>query len=187
EIYIADAAGNQAQTYSEVVFVDTTAPTITIQSPQPGTRTKEDTATIHGFTEEGATLTLNGETVMVQSGGEFRHIVALVEGRNEFALEVEDGMGNSATASLSVLRDTEVTTGETSSTGATMTGFVLGLVMGIVLMLAFGFVRARRGEGREPPEGPRPPEPREPFHAPPAREAPQVPAGDMEEGGWEEY
>ncbi|NIP34872.1 MAG: hypothetical protein GWN18_05145, partial [Thermoplasmata archaeon] len=166
DIYIKDEAGNQAQTYSQRVTVDTSAPTIDVRSPLPGTRTKEDTVTIHGFTEEGCTLTLNGDTVNVLSGGEFRHIVALVDGRNEFTLEVEDAMGNEATTSLSVLRDSDVTTGDPDTTGATITGFVIGLVVGIVLMFAFIFVRGR-GEGpdREPPAGPSPPEPAEPFHA----------------------
>ena len=65
-----------------------------------------------------------------------------------------------------------------------MTGFILGLVVGIVLMLAYGFVRSRSGEESEPPEGPRPPEPREPFHAP----APsQASTDEVDGGGWEEY
>ena len=184
DIYMADAAGNQAQTFSQRVFVDTTAPTIDVQSPQPGFRTKEETVTIHGFTEVGATLTLNGETVNVLAGGEFRHIWALVDGRNEFTLEAVDGMGNAETASLSVLQESDVTTGEPSSTGATMTGFILGLVVGIVLMLAYGFVRSRGGEEREPPEGPRPPEPKEPFRASATSEASTKKDG---KGGWEEY
>ena len=46
DIYIRDEAGNQAQTYSRRVFVDTTAPDITVQSPPAGFRTKEDTVTI---------------------------------------------------------------------------------------------------------------------------------------------
>jgi len=185
DIYISDDAGNQAQTYSVRIFVDTTAPTIDVQSPQPGYRTKEDTVTIHGFTEEGATLTLNGETVNVLSGGEFRHIVALVDGRNEFTLDVNDAMGNSNTASLSVLRESDVVTGGTGSTGATMTGFVIGMVVGIVIMMAFMYVRGR-GEGpdEQPPAGPSPPEPREPFHA---SQAPQEEKDDVGGGGWEEY
>jgi hypothetical protein len=185
EVYISDVAGNQAQTFRQTVEVDTTAPIIDVQSPQPGYRTKEDTVTIHGFTEMGTTLTLNGETVNVLSGGEFRHIVALVEGRNEFTLDVEDAMGNSNSASLSVLRDSGVTTGETATTGSTTTGFVLGLVVGIVLMAAFVYVRGRgRGPDDEPPGGPRPPEPREPFHAP---DETQEGAGEAAGGGWEEY
>ncbi len=185
DIYIKDEAGNQAQTYSQRVTVDTSAPTIDVRSPLPGTRTKEDTVTIHGFTEEGCTLTLNGDTVNVLSGGEFRHIVALVDGRNEFTLEVEDAMGNEATTSLSVLRDSDVTTGDPDTTGATITGFVIGLVVGIVLMFAFIFVRGR-GEGpdREPPAGPSPPEPAEPFHA---QQGTQQGANDDGAGGWEEY
>ncbi len=185
EVYIVDVAGNQAQTFRQRVDVDTTAPTIDVQSPQPGFRTKEDTVTIHGFTEVGTSLTLNGETVNVLTGGEFRHIVALVDGRNEFTLEVSDAMGNSATASLSVLRETDVTTGDDGTGGSTMTGFIMGLVVGIVLMLAFMFVRSRgQGPDRERPAGPAPPEPSEPFHAP--SDPDKGPSGGGE-GGWEEY
>jgi hypothetical protein len=161
DIYIKDTAGNQAQTFSERVNVDTTAPNIDVQSPQPGFRTKEDTVTIHGFTD------------------------ALVDGRNEFKLDVEDAMGNSNSASISVLRESDVSTGETSSTGSTVTGFAIGLVVGIVLMAAFMYVRGRgAGPDEEPPTGPRPPEPREPFRAP---QAPQEGAGRSDDGGWEEY
>jgi hypothetical protein len=184
DIYIQDAAGNQAQTYSQRVYVDTIAPSLTVQSPQAGFRTKEDTVTIRGLTEEGVTLTLNGETVTVRSGGEFVHIVALVDGRNEFTLEAVDSMGNQNTSSLSVLREGDVTSAETSTTGATITGFVLGLVVGIVLMFAFIYVRGRGGgPDRGTPEGPSPPDPSEPFHAPSAGEGEEGGTG----GGWEEY
>ncbi len=184
DIYVKDMAGNSAQTYSLRVSVDTTAPSISVQSPQAGYRTKEDTVTIHGFSEEGVKLTLNGETVNVLSGGEFRHIVALIDGRNEFTLEAKDGMGNTNTTSLSVLREGDVQT-DGGDGGSTVTGFVLGLVVGIVVMAVIMYARGRGGgpEERQPPSGPQPPEPREPFRAPPEPGAED--AGS--EGGWEEY
>ena len=131
-------------------------------------------------------MTLNGETVNVLTGGEFRHIVALVDGRNEFTLDVNDAMGNSNTASLSVLRESDVAPGETGSTGSTISGFVIGMVVGIVLMAAFMYVRGR-GEGpdKEPPKGPHPSEPREPFHA--SSQESQDESGEAPKGGWEEY
>jgi len=187
EIYIVDVAGNQAQTFKQRVEVDTTPPTISISTPPSGYRTKEDVVTIQGSTDEGTTLKINGETVTLGSGGSFRHVMALVDGRNEFTIEAVDAMGNSETATLSVLRDSEVVTEETSTTGATVTGFVLGLVVGIVLMVAFTYVRARGG-AKEPPEGPRPPErdrpgkgPATPYQPPPGPGEPAPPEG------WEEY
>jgi hypothetical protein len=176
DIYIVDQAGNQAQTYSESVTVDTTAPTISIQSPVPGYRTKEEIATIHGYSEVGSNLTLNGETVNLRAGGEFTHIVALVAGRNEFILEAVDPMGNSNTTSISVLRESDVTTDDGGSTGSTVTGFVMGLVVGIVVMMAVMYVRSRGG-----PEV-------EAGHELPGDMAPQEPGPPAdEEGGWEEY
>ena len=60
----------------------------------------------------------------------------------------------------------------------------MGLVVGIVVMFAFIYVRGR-GEGpdREPPGGPTRPEPSEPFQAPATEEDGAV----VGEGGWEEY
>jgi len=187
EIYIVDEAGNQAQTFRQRVEVDTTAPTISISSPPSGYRTKEDIVTIQGSTDEGTTLKINGETVTLGSGGSFRHVMALVDGRNEFTIQAVDAMGNSETATLSVLRDSEVVAEETSTTGATITGFVIGLIVGIIVMVAFTFVRAR-GAAKEPPEGPRPPErggpgegPGTPSGPPPGPDEPPHPEG------WEEF
>jgi hypothetical protein len=205
EIYVLDIAGNQAQTYRRTVHVDTTSPTISMFSPLPGARTKEDTAVINGFTEEGATVTINGETVTLLSGGEFRHTVALVDGRNEFDIEVTDAMGNSNSTSVSVLRESEVQASEVSSTGAAIGGFLAGLVAGVVLAAVFFVARGRRQredmeafrpgrEDRPEPVTPKggyqaPPPPPTPPSTSPAQTPPPQPAAPPtdDKQGWEEF
>ena len=144
-LYIVDGAGNPAQTYRQRVTVDTTEPAINILSPSEGARTKEDTAVIHGITEEGSTVQIDGQPIALLSGGEFRRVMALVDGRNDYTISVVDSMGNSNSTTVSVLRESEVKVEETSTTGATVMGFVLGIVVGVVLALAFVFVRGRQG------------------------------------------
>ncbi len=202
EIYITDAAGNQAQTYRQRIYVDTTSPTLTMTSPQPGARTKEDTASINGITEEGSSLTINGESVALLSGGKFQHTVALVDGRNEFTLEVVDAMGNTNTTSVSVLRESDVQPSEVSSTGAAFGGFLAGLVVGVILAAVFFVMRGKREQqDREAPQPrkedrPAPAEPRDGYQVPPPpprTPPPQTPPPPTqtppaeEPGGWEEY
>jgi hypothetical protein len=191
EIYIIDIAGNQGQTYRQRVVVDTTVPTITMISPQAGARTKEDVATINGRTEEGAEVTINGESVSLLSGGEFRHIVALVDGRNDFTLEVEDAMGNSNSTTVSVLREGEVQTSDTFSTGAALGGFLAGLIVGVLVAVGFFVAKGRRAGADERAfrSEPGPPPVRDGYEAPPppgTEPGPkQMDPEDQE--SWEEY
>ncbi len=191
EIYIVDMAGNMAQTYRQRVVVDTTEPTITVISPQPGARTKEDVATINGRTEEGAELTINGESVTLLSGGEFRHVVALVDGRNDFTIEVEDAMGNSDSATVSVLREGEVQSSEVSSTGAAFGGFLAGLIVGVLVAAVFFVTKGRSAEADEKAfrSEPSPPPVKDGYIAPPPPGAePETMAMDPEGlESWEEY
>ncbi len=191
EIYIVDIAGNQAQTYRQRVVVDTTVPTIMMISPQPGARTKEDVATINGRTEEGAEVTINGESVSLLSGGEFRHIVALVDGRNDFILEVEDAMGNSNSTTVSVLREGEVQTPDVFSTGAALGGFLAGLIVGVLVAVGFFVAKGRRAEADEKAfrSKPGPTPVRDGYVAPPPPDAePEpTPKGPEDLESWEEY
>lgn len=200
EVYIVDIAGNQAQTYRQRVVVDTTEPTITMISPQPGARTKEDVATINGRTEEGAEVTINGESVTLLSGGEFRHIVALVDGRNDFIIEVEDAMGNSDSATVSVLREGEVQPSDVSSTGAAVGGFLAGLIVGVLVAVGFFIAKGRSAEAdekafRSKPGPPPVQDAKDAKDAPEAYVAPPppgiptkpVPPGPEDLESWEEY
>jgi len=191
EIYIVDIAGNQGQTYRQRVVVDTTEPTITMISPQAGARTKEDVATLNGRTEEGAEVTINGESVTLLSGGEFRHIVALVDGHNDFTIEVEDAMGNSDSTTVSVLREGEVQAAEVPSTGAAVGGFLVGLIVGVLVAVGFFVTRDRRAEvdekafRSEPGRSPV----RDGRLAPPSPDVEPVPIPEEQDEmeSWEEY
>lgn len=191
EVYIVDIAGNQGQTYRQRVVVDTSEPTITMISPQPGERTKEDVATINGRTEEGAGVTINGESVTLLSGGEFRHIVALVYGRNDFIIEVEDAMGNSDSATVSVLREGEVQPPEVSSTGAAVGGFLAGLIVGVLVAVGFFVAKGRKTEADEkafrPEPGPLGIQDGYVAPPPPGPDPGPTPPGPEELESWEEY
>ncbi len=178
---VRDRAGNQAPPYSQRVIVDTTPPSITIYEPSPGSRTLEETAIIHGVTEAGSQLTIGGQGVQLLSGGEFRHVVALEAGRNDFSLEVVDAMGNSNSTSVSILRDTKVKEEEVSTTGPTIGGFLVGLIVGVALALAFVMVRGRGTKAEVMEEAPS----RRAEQAPARDEEP--PEGKGEQGGWEEF
>jgi hypothetical protein len=178
-LHIVDRAGNQANSYRERVIVDTTAPSITLYEPMPGDRTKEDTTIVHGVTQAGSTVTIDGTTVTLLTGGEFRHVVALVDGKNDFTIEVEDAMGNTNSTTFSILRDSEVTDPTTSTSGSTAMGFLAGLVVGILGMAAFIVVRGRRAEA--PQAGPK-------AHDPsPKGEEPSEPSEEKGPSEWEEY
>jgi hypothetical protein len=179
---VTDRAGNQATAYRQRVLVDTTAPPITIFEPAPGARTMEDTAIIHGTTEVGSQLSIDDQSVQLLPGGEFRFVVALEDGRNDFTIEVVDAMGNTNSTAVSVLRESEVKEEQVSTTGPMIGGFAVGVIVGIVLALAFTLVMGRRERDEAQEMSPRD----KGAPAPAKEEAPTAEEAD-DHGGWEEF
>ena len=104
QVQAADFAGNPATT-SWSFKIDTTAPSLDISSPTPGLATSSSTITVSGRTEAGATVTVAGSNAFVDGSGAFAASVALTEGANVIEVSAADALGNTATTSISVTRD----------------------------------------------------------------------------------
>ena len=106
DYYAVDASGNaeEIQTISEFL-VDATAPTFDdLDPPVTPYATTNETYTIRGRTEVGATLTINNEPVAVAPDGSFSLTVILVVGDNPYHLHAEDQVGHTADHSITIQR-----------------------------------------------------------------------------------
>ncbi|MGY8630971.1 Ig-like domain-containing protein [Bradyrhizobium sp. 14AA] len=105
---IVDLAGNVGTTASQLVTIDTTAPTISISNA--GGPTNQVNQTITGFVDvadAGATVTIyDGSTAVttaiVQGNGSWSAPVALTTGANSLTAKVSDLAGNSITSNAVV-------------------------------------------------------------------------------------
>ena len=100
-----DLAGNTT-TQSLTLKLDTTAPSITIVSPVDNSTVNWPKQIITGSLNENASLTINGETVELNSDNSFEHTVLLVEGLNTLDFVATDALGNESTATLTLVLDT---------------------------------------------------------------------------------
>jgi hypothetical protein len=89
---------------------DSTAPVIRVTSPEPGSTVYDDTDTLRGRTEAGATLSItdvvSGETLdaAVDPDGRFTADLTLALGANELLLSSRDLAGNAASARITIMR-----------------------------------------------------------------------------------
>ncbi|MEW5947464.1 MAG: PQQ-binding-like beta-propeller repeat protein [bacterium] len=124
----ADAAGNEDDNTVEMsaVPVDTTSPTIQITYPADGSILNSTLITVNGTTDPYSTLTLNGNTIVVQTDGTFTTSVSLAEGSNTLQFVAEDPSGNKGYLNLSVTVDTTppVATITSPAAGETVSGSV---------------------------------------------------------------
>jgi predicted nucleic acid-binding Zn-ribbon protein len=100
EVDATDAAGNANQVIMHVEL-DTTPPSLVIAGPADGTNVSEPSVTVHGTTDAGATVWVNG---VVASNGtaDWEATVVLAEGLNTIVVTAEDALGNDVTQTLSV-------------------------------------------------------------------------------------
>lgn len=97
-----DIAGNSSST-SVTVNIDKTPPVITVTDPADGTVTNDAEQVFVGFLSEAASLTLNGESVMVGPAYDFSHgPVALLQGINSFQFVATDVADNTGILDMSV-------------------------------------------------------------------------------------
>jgi prefoldin subunit 5 len=68
--------------------------------------TTDATAFIRGWTDDDATVTVDGNGVAVNPDGTFEAEVALVEGDNVFVVEATDAVGNMASTDVTIVLDT---------------------------------------------------------------------------------
>jgi len=93
----SDAAGNQSDSNDYVITVDTTTPTLTIESPENGkifTLRSEQVVTVSGSLGEPGTVYVSGSLTNTDEEGAFSTRYTLGEGENSIKVRGEDKAGN---------------------------------------------------------------------------------------------
>jgi hypothetical protein len=103
-VVATDLAGNFA-TRTITVYRDTTAPDLSVFTPREEMWTNQSRMLINGITEQGATVTINGQNVQVQTTI-FSFYMNLLEGANRIVISARDSGGNSQTLTRTVYLDT---------------------------------------------------------------------------------
>lgn len=86
--------------------VDSTPPSLILTAPTVSL-TNQTTVVVAGTTEVGARVWVEGVEVLVDGTGAFSRTVTIVEGPNLLDVVAQDAVGNSATATRLVARDTQ--------------------------------------------------------------------------------
>ncbi|MEW8000840.1 MAG: RHS repeat-associated core domain-containing protein [Candidatus Thiodiazotropha endolucinida] len=105
-VIVADNAGNRSEPVVSTFTIDTQIPEITLQSPIDGLLTNQPELTVSGSVSEAATVTLNGEALMLAIDHTFSETLTLIEGNNEISLQATDLAGNVTDLSALVVLDT---------------------------------------------------------------------------------
>jgi uncharacterized protein YfaP (DUF2135 family) len=100
-----DEAGN-ISTKSLNITLDTTPPLLSITSPSEKFVTNQNLIQISGVTEQGASVSIAGVEVSVNSDGTFSKSIPLKEGVNVIKIEARDKSGNAAFTSIEGILDT---------------------------------------------------------------------------------
>lgn len=102
---VSDNDGNSSEK-TITITVDTVAPQLTISSPADNEKTNTTPITVSGYTNDvtssPVTVTVNGESVPVNSNGYFTTTVALSSGDNTITITATDGAGKSTTVTRTV-------------------------------------------------------------------------------------
>ncbi len=101
-IFIQDKEGN-GKTFRKEIYVDTTPPQLSVSTELDQTVTSEKKVYLEGYSEAGAALSCNGETVQMV-GSYFSIPCKLNYGKNKLILRAEDAAGNAAEYSAVVTR-----------------------------------------------------------------------------------
>ncbi len=105
ELWAVDAAGNQSQTKTFAILLDTQAPKLELSEPQDGQTIelrKNQLVSIKGTTEANAKVYVNGRLVYANNQGAFTSSYQLAEGENKITLEAEDKAGNKTLSEITV-------------------------------------------------------------------------------------
>jgi hypothetical protein len=152
EYYAVDSVGNEEEVQTIASFlVDATPPTFTNMdppiSPYP---TTEETYTITGKTEPGATLTINEDTVTVAVDGSFSYPVELDVGDNAYYLHAVDAVGHTADLTR-VIDRSAIDNPPPDNGGSSIIYFVGGAIIAVVLLLLVLYIFVLRPRNEEPP------------------------------------
>jgi hypothetical protein len=112
---LLDASGIGATSAALIVTRDTTAPTIRVTRPEPGSTVYTAADTLRGRTEPGATIAITdaaGEAVAatVDAEGRFSADVTLALGANEWQISSRDLAGNVASTHVTINRTDSLAT-----------------------------------------------------------------------------
>ena len=103
-VAVAVDPNSNAVSRSVTVIQDTMPPTLTILTPENGTVTNQDSIVVGGLTEPGASLTINGIDILVNTG-RFNAYIPLDEGENQIVVVAMDKAMNLKSAKVFVIRD----------------------------------------------------------------------------------
>ena len=140
-VSVRDRAGNLAQPYETVVVVDTVPPPLTGVRPPSGTKTKEESITISGWTEPGVRLTINGIHYSVRSDGLFVEGLEIGTGVNVFDVTVTDLVGNSSNVTILIIGEEP---DGVFRVGAVQYGLVLVLAAGAMFIVGVKVLRSKQ-------------------------------------------
>jgi flagellar hook assembly protein FlgD len=107
EIQATDAAGNTTR-IQRTVRLETQPPDIILTRPLENEWRNQALVEIEGTTRPGATLTINQQTLRVETDGTFKHQMVLNEGNNVLRIVAVDAVGNTATLERTVYLKTGV-------------------------------------------------------------------------------
>jgi RHS repeat-associated protein len=102
---VADRSGKSSTATIHFTVVSTTPPMITVTAPADGTITSAATITLSGSVSRPATLTVNGTAVPLDGANAFTYEAPLAEASNRFELLATAAGGLTATAAVTVVRD----------------------------------------------------------------------------------
>jgi hypothetical protein len=107
---VSDNDGNAATAVSVTCTIDTVPPTLNLTSPTDGLITNQASLTVSGTTNDATsspvTLTVNGQSVTVDSDGTFSTTLTLVSGSNTITVVAKDAAGKTTTITRTVTLDT---------------------------------------------------------------------------------
>ena len=92
-------------TSTYAVTLDRTPPTLTLSRPQAGSTVDAQNVIVQGTTEAGATVTVNGHTVVVAQDGAFSDFITTTRGPLAIAVVSRDRAGNETTQKLDIIAE----------------------------------------------------------------------------------
>jgi predicted nucleic acid-binding Zn-ribbon protein len=127
QVDATDKVGNENQVLMNVVL-DTTPPSLAIIGPSDGSNVTEPSVMVHGTTDPGASVWVNG--VLASNGtAEWAATVVLAEGTNTIVVTASDALGNGVTLSINVayIPPVYVTPEELAAAQAELEGMITNL------------------------------------------------------------
>ncbi len=128
---VVDEAGNMATAVSYRIVLDTTPPSIVLDSQVDGLRTKAKVHRLLGRVDEGSSLTLNGEEVAVNADGTFSVQVDLVVGENVLELHATDRVGLESSMNVTIVRKREAKDGPGLGEAAALAALVTAALVAL--------------------------------------------------------